>query len=46
MLEVCFRGEATMDAVGGAIDRLERAIRGRFPELKYVYVNADAVARA
>lgn len=46
MLEVCFRGDATMNAVAGAIDRLERAIRARFPELKYVFVNADAAARA
>jgi hypothetical protein len=30
--------------VARAIDRLERAIREQYPEMKYVFLNADAIS--
>jgi divalent metal cation (Fe/Co/Zn/Cd) transporter len=46
ILEVFFRTDLPMSDVAGAIDRLERAIRERFPEMKYVFLNADAISAA
>src|SRR5262249_40834216 len=45
-LELYFRVDCTMAEVGQAIDRIERRIRERHPEMKYIFLSADAFSTA
>jgi cation diffusion facilitator family transporter len=46
ILEVFFRTDLPMVDVAQAIDRLERTIRQRRPEMTYVFLNADAISES
>jgi cation diffusion facilitator family transporter len=43
-LDVQFRSELTADEIERAVDRLERAIRQRYPHVRHIYLEAEAIA--
>jgi cation diffusion facilitator family transporter len=43
-LEVHFRVDASLDDVAASVDRLRRGIQERHPEIKWVFIGADAFA--
>lgn len=43
-LELHFRAEATLAEVGASVERLRKAIREHHPEVKWVFLGADALA--
>lgn len=45
-LNLQFRGELSVNEVAEAIERIERAVRGEFPEVKRIFVEAQALSRA
>lgn len=42
-LEIEFRRELSAAQVTGAIDRLDKAIRGRHPEVKHIFIEAQSI---
>jgi divalent metal cation (Fe/Co/Zn/Cd) transporter len=43
-LEIEFRPELSAAQAAAAVDRLDRAIRGRHPEVKHLFIEAQAIA--
>jgi divalent metal cation (Fe/Co/Zn/Cd) transporter len=43
-MAVQFRPELTGDAVIQAVDRLETAIRSRFPEIRQIFIEASSLS--
>lgn len=43
-LDVQFRDELSADDVEVAVDRLEETIRGRHPQIKHIYLEADSIS--
>jgi cation diffusion facilitator family transporter len=44
-LELRFRGDAPLEGVAASVDRLRQGIQQRHPEIKWVFIGADAFAR-
>ncbi len=45
-LELFFHADRSMSEVAGAVDRLERRIRSAHPEMRYVFLGAEALSRS
>lgn len=45
-LELLFHPDRSMSEVAGAVDRLERRIRSAHPEMRYVFLGAEALSRS
>ena len=43
-LELFFRPDQSMSEVAAAIDRVERRIRAAHPEMRYVFLGAEALS--
>lgn len=44
-LDVRFRSDLSSEAIMGVVDRLERGIRERHPEIKRIFIEAESLRR-
>jgi cation diffusion facilitator family transporter len=45
-MNVQFRGHLKADEIVEAVDRVEKAIRDRYPKIKYIFLEADSITAA